>query len=414
MDMKRIIHVSLVMLCVAALSLSLASCNGVQPTQEQTEVPDEQVVASDEPATAPDEQVVVPDERATAPEGLSDDIFSSMFSLNGALYTLPFPAAELEADGWNFEEGEGLADRTLGPYSRSLVTLINGRQFVQVFFVNATETELPFNETYIFGVGVMLDDSRYDTVIFPGHITLDLTYEEVFAAHGRRAMTWIECPRCERNHEYISYLSLDEEVLITIDPETNLVEKIWMFAIDMGTPTPAVVAAYEAPMYLDEWKTFILGGDEVFYRLPAPFSVFIENGWNVIGEDSLLFIGPGSEVQTVIRRYDDDNFQGLHVRLRNYDDRPQPLRYTFVVEIASNVSEPRFAPIELLGGMTEHSTEEEIMAEFGTYDYFIERDGIRSYMFGERDASVTFSFDAVTGEFLHIWITHRPEYLLIS
>ena len=35
------------------------------------------------------------------PKELSNDIFSLMFSLNDVVYALPFPFAELEANGWD-------------------------------------------------------------------------------------------------------------------------------------------------------------------------------------------------------------------------------------------------------------------------------------------------------------------------
>ena len=122
-----------------------------------------------------------------APEGLSDDIFSGMFSLNGVVHTLPIPFAELEADGWELYQGEvALAAQTLEPggqTSRSTL-LRRGEQVIAVFFFNFSEEILPLNESYIISVGAGRSLSTETQFVFPGNLKIGSTYEDVIAAHG--------------------------------------------------------------------------------------------------------------------------------------------------------------------------------------------------------------------------------------
>ena len=84
--MKKIIYICLALLCIAAL----VACNGRQPTPEPEL------------------------DQETTPGELSDDLDSFMFSLNGVVYTLPVPIAQLMANGWAGHEFE-LESRTIYP-----------------------------------------------------------------------------------------------------------------------------------------------------------------------------------------------------------------------------------------------------------------------------------------------------------
>ena len=81
---------------------------------------------------------------ASAMDGLNADILSLTFGLNDVVYTLPFPVAELKANGWECWEGDDLSNHTIYPNSREHRFLSYGAQRIYVTFSNFTEEYLSF------------------------------------------------------------------------------------------------------------------------------------------------------------------------------------------------------------------------------------------------------------------------------
>jgi len=344
-----------------------------------------------------------------AAEGLGDDLFSFMFSLNGVLYTLSTPFSELAADGW---EGEYLDEVTVAPRTRSHgMDLRNGEQTIRVTFFNPTEEELPLSESVVRYIATWEHLHGRVQLVFPGNIAMGSTYEEVIAAFGEPENVIEHYP--SRN---LSFSAEGISVSIAIHMETNLVTGLSMndnrivrerveipqFAAD---DFPTSVLAYEAPTSLsDDLNSFIVKIDGDLYRLPAPMAVFLDNGWTY---SSGMYIGPASRGAGVglIREG-----ELLRTRLRNYDDERRPLAHTFVVRVDLDFSNPnRSISVELPGGITENSTMEEVMAVFGQPTDIAEYRGRRTYSFGQELAGIAFAVHIGTGEIQEIVITHCPE-----
>ena len=76
---------------------------------------------------------------AVTPVGLSDELFSFMFSLNGVIYTLPFPYTEMAENGW---VGRDLED-TLAPNYRRLNSPAElGGNTINISFANTTSNTI--------------------------------------------------------------------------------------------------------------------------------------------------------------------------------------------------------------------------------------------------------------------------------
>jgi hypothetical protein len=171
---------------------------------------------------------------------------------------------------------------------------------------------------------------------------------------------------------------------------------------------------YEAPAELgDDWHSFIvkLGGD--LYQLPAPLAVFVENGWRFEGDIDEMMEAGTSNVRGSISR--GGNFVGVH--LHNYDGVARSVADTFVVSIGLVFgAEPTydFSPpsIELPGGITENSTEEEVFGVLGEPRIIAAGDRFTRYDFGatERDQIIVV-FNNETERIRSITVQHGP-YLL--
>jgi len=182
--MKRMIRVSLTILCVTVLSLSFVACNGTQSDSES--------------------------------EGLD----SPTFSLNGVEYTLPVSVVELIENGWDGEDFDlaALAADTLNPHTSINIYLKNEDQVVGVDISNSSARVLPISESYVSDIFVSGSWPDAAQLIFPGNIMVGSTYEDVIAAYGK--------PN-ERNEwsrsKTLTFFTDDVSIELVIDTETNLV-----------------------------------------------------------------------------------------------------------------------------------------------------------------------------------------------
>ena len=339
---------------------------------------------------------------------LSDDLGSLTFELDGVVYTLPIPFAELEANGW---KGTWF-DLRIDPGTNRGATLENGNQSINVSFYNfSDDVQLP-NESYIDRISALsfLDDTVQ--LIFPRNIMLGASYEEVIAAYGYPAIGGVSY---EYGFRYLVYFVGSAGIRIIIDLGTELVEDMHMYylgRIPAVEDPPAAVITYEAPTELgDDWRAFTISIDGDTYRLPTPMTAFEENGWDVRGfEQPRLPLPPGGDERVGLRKDD----QVIITFLHNYDDVIRVQEHTFVTMIDIDFDffyiEP--APsIELPGGITENSTSEEIISAFGMPDEIRELDGHRHYTFGDRDNGIQILVNMETERIELIRISHRPASL---
>jgi len=207
--MKKIVYRCLLLFCIVSLGLGLTACNEAEPSQ------------------APGEDVETP-----ASDELSDDIFSLMFSLDGVVYTLPVPFAELEANGWEGYDGyEGydydLAAQTIYPGQWTGAVISNEGQILIAGFINLGEEVLPVNESHVEAVSIPRYDGNDIQLIFPGNIMRGSTYEDVLEAHGEPS------ERLEGDESIdLAYEAEHVTIWIAIDKETNSVVYMSMRVMD--------------------------------------------------------------------------------------------------------------------------------------------------------------------------------------
>lgn len=439
--MKKLFDVSLIIVCIAAFGLSLAACGGSpvdpapeviespvpEPTPEITETPGPEPESTPEAVEAPEStpeptpeaveaseaiETSAVETASAAPGELSDDVYSFMFSLNGIIYTLPFPYAEMEANGW---VGDDLSEITLNPNQFSLAEPLRNRsQTILVSFVNTTANVLSFSESYIGRISIDEFYARNGVeLIFPGNITVGSTYEEVIAAYGEPSD--VSQGGAIRSLRYT--VNARAQMTLSINIETDLVTRIVMENFIAREPLPAfegdlpaAVLAYDAPTQLEgnDWTSFTVRFDGDLYRLPAPVAAFVANGWVIESDPNMMIPGQTSRTGAVLRKGN----QTMRTMVQNYDDNEQPVSHTFVTRIEFS-HHGAVLPIELPGGITENSTIEEIIAVYGEPLRTSESDRFRTYEFGFGSTfeNVVFTVQIETGEMHRIELTNAPRRL---
>ena len=376
----------------------LTACNSAQPEPEPEPGPP---VLEPEPEPEPE---ITEDE-------LSGDLDSLMFRLDGVLYTLPVRAAELESNGWRADwdyvvnPGETVGSRLLR------IGDLPGQE-IGVSLFNFSEEGLPLNEIYIDRISVGAGWENRAELIFPGNIMIGSSYDEIIAAHGMpdEKEYWVVS-------EEFSYLIFSMEYAaarFVIENETNLIWSMDMYCLrrnSIAEDSAAALVAYETPTDLgDNWRELIIKIAGDLYRLPAPASAFLENGW--FGDPAFhtlhARLNPGVvEESWVLHRGD----QLMWLRLRNYDDVIRSDAQVVVVEILIDLSWG-FLPFELPGGITEASTSEDVIMAFGAPDEISEFGDLRAYVFGDLlGGLIAIQFDIETEEIQSIVIRYSPESL---
>jgi len=188
--MKKIVSSCLTLLCVVILGLGFSAC------------------------------IVNP----AAPEaaGSVGNIDSPTFSLEGDMFTLPFPITELFALGWEFDDDEATIILEPGIEAFESVYLTSGSQNLLVMINNFSGEEQAISEGYITGITAH-DVYSNAEIILLGGISLDSTYDEVTAVY-EYAQSWTDF----ENSFILSFFISDFTISLTFDKETNSVTLINM------------------------------------------------------------------------------------------------------------------------------------------------------------------------------------------
>jgi len=384
--MKKIVRLCLLLVCAAALVLSAGACRRAEFDSEPTE------------------------------DGLYEGLDRLSFTLNGAVYTLPLPFAELETAGWEILRLD-FAEHLVNPVSGNpSVDFGNGEQVMRGFFRNFSGQPLPLREVYLTGV---LLDTRVDEeaeLRLSGDILIGSTLEEVIETYGYpswRRDLW-------EPYEELGYVLEDVSLWIIIDKETSLVVSLEMrisenlnsrlveerFPVFAAEDFPEAVLAYEAPENLGEdWQMLAVSVDGDLYRLPAPVSAFLENGWAMQGDEFFAWSGDGRYL------YLYRGEQSLWVRLYNSDDalRAGPHLFVTMLQVLELLEPETTIPMGLPGGISEHSTMEDVIAAFGEPDDVLDRSGgLRWYRFEAADRNIVIIIDTETGGIRSIAISYIP------
>lgn len=307
-------------------------------------------------------------------EALSDNIYDFQFKLDGALYTFPMSFDDFLALGWEYDGDE---DLELSPYSYTGELFYKGKLRAFVDLLNNGINTVPYSQCMVSGITIdsfYFEDAPETVIELPKGIVYGTsTLDDVKAAYGEPSDVYEGELYTKLSYEYDSYQDWEFE----IDVETGVLNEfdIQNFTYDeeanaaaaaevSGEPTEEVLA-YVAPTELgDDPLSFVVEFAGDLYQLPAPVSVFLENGWTLKTEDS----------DSVVAGYDfgwlymmKDN-QEFHTLARNYNRNATTIENCFVTTIEGNRYDTDL-PVVLPGGAATGMTVAELEAALEGVDY---------------------------------------------
>ncbi|MDO4345135.1 MAG: hypothetical protein Q4C50_10075 [Eubacteriales bacterium] len=306
---------------------------------------------------------------------LSDDIYSFSLLLDGDLYEFPMSYEDFTALGWEYKDDAG-TEISPNQYSPS-ETFSKGNLDAYAKIINLGINTLPVSECTVGGLSIdswQFEDAPDTVIEFPKGIVFGKsTLEDIKAAYGEPSDTYEGDLYTMLSYEYDYY----QEIEFYVDKETGVIDEfdIENFVVDEESNAAAAaevssdpteeVLAYTAPTELgDDLLSFIVEYAGDLYQLPAPVSVFLENGWTLKEKDSDSVIA-GKDFGWVYMMKDNQEY---HSTVRNYSPNAAAIENCFVTSVESSVDSTNL-PITIQKGITLGMSNEDLLAALEGEDY---------------------------------------------
>ncbi len=354
---------------------------------------------------------------------LSDDLYSFQMLLDGELYTFPMSYADFTAMGWEYD---GDANETISPNEYTVAeTFEKDGLEIYVTLVNLGINTVTYADSLVGGISLdpyQTEDAPDTEAEFPGGVLFGAaTAEDIEAAYGTPTDTYEGEMYTKLTYEYDYYREWDFYVYadsgvldefevrnFVADEEANAAAA----AEVTDEPTEAVLA-YTAPEKLGEDPmgfTVEYAGD--LYQLPAPVSVFVENGWTLKEELSDAIVS-GGDYGWVTLMKDNQEFRTI---AQNYDPNATVIENCFITEVEADALGPDLS-LALPGGAAMGMTEEELIAWLDEMGLEYEKDDSDSYIYysveGPDSSLDGFEFivDAEQAAVTGIHVSYEPDTL---
>ena len=351
-----------------------------------------------------------------AAEEMSDDLYSFQVKIDGELYQFPMKYEEFVEKGWNLD---GISsEEQISPNSYGLVYMKKGRISAGVTFMNFGINTKTVSECYVAGIDLdeyyMQDQMSFE---LPNGIVYGVsTQEDVENAYGPASDIYESEYYTELTYEAGDFYSRIE---IFISPETKKVNRADIRCLmtpedleedEISQEIPEVVGQYQAPEELgDDLSSCIAEIDGNLYKIPAPVSAFLENGWK-------LSYNGNSEViagrDTGFGYYLTKDNQKFGIEVRNYDDDATAVENCFVTEIY-NDNFSTVIPVNLQKGVGFNMNTADLESALeGTLYEKDEYSSLNSYFipsYDEQYYGITITVDKEEDQVIKISIEHSPN-----
>lgn len=415
-------------ICILALSAILFGVSGCSKpadettaatTQEEStteETTEEETTTKEEPTAEASAKKAAGDKPDFGP--LSDDIYSFQIQIDEDVYQFPMTYDEFVSYGWVYKDDE---TAMLDAGFRSAVEVFNmGKLQCYAGIVNFDINAKPFSECYI--VSITIDSSMVkdtDSVVtLPKGITLGGSMEDAVAAYGT--------PSNDRSSDsgsrYLTYslASYQEVDLTSIYDDAAIIGKIEVENIKkpddfvesaMSEDIPEIVGKYQAPPAIsDDFAEYTVDFGGNLYQLPAPVSVFLENGWSIIEDGTEPTVsGRDSGWVTLIK----DN-QQIRTLARNYSENATVIQNCFMTDLKTGGHDNKTA-MTISKGITLGMSPADLEAALADVDY--EKDEESSYYInytiypvGTRTDQVSIAVSKESGVVAQIEIQYNPKF----
>lgn len=319
---------------------------------------------------------------------LSDDIYSFQIKIDGEVYQFPMSYADFTALGWEYKYD---ASTELSPNSYSAAEVFKkGDLEIYTQIVNFGLNTLPLSECTIGGISIdswQFSDAPDTAIELPGGITYNVsTLEDVKAVYGEPSDTYEGdlYTKLEYRYDYYQewelYIEKETGVLYEVEVENMIMDEATAAANEAAasevTDDPIEeVLAYTAPTELgDDPLSFIVDYAGTLYQLPAPVSVFEENGWTIKEADSADIVA-GKDSGWLYMMKDNQEY---HTLVRNYSPNAASIRNCFVTTVEADTYSTKL-PIVIPTGITVGMSADEALALLEGISYETENSSSFTY-----------------------------------
>lgn len=350
---------------------------------------------------------------------LGTDVYSFQVDYAGDLIQLPMTYADFTAMGWTLSKNDS-PDTMIPTGSYGMATFNKGEVSAYVDMINFGINEAPLKECLVAGIKLDMTwgdvDLNVNPVKLPGEISMGTSnVDDIKAAYGEPSDTYDSDLYTKLTYEKDSYQKV--ELYVYKESNTLLQINIRNFQepedFDKGnvsTEIPDIVTNYKAPT--------ALGGDYMepdvefmgsLYRLPAPVSAFLENGWEMkdVPEDAFV---EGGGLQFIEMMKEN---QTVRFSVYNLTENATAIENCFVTELSFGTYDPENLALKLSEGITLGADKAELIAKAEERGYLYEDEDNYLTIYPDKDSkldhSVQFWFnkDESTTKVASITIHHE-------
>lgn len=316
---------------------------------------------------------------------LGTDIYGYQIEYAGNLIQLPMTYDDFTAMGWTLSKNDS-PDTMISTGSYGMATFNNGEVSAYADMINFGINEAPLSDCLVGGIKLDLAWGDIDlsslTVKLPGGIVMGTSnIEDIKAAYGEPSDTYEGDLYTKMTYQQDSYqraelyVYKEENTLLQVDLR-NFKEPEDSDKGSVSTEVPDIVSNYKAPT--------ALGGDFMepdvefmgsLYRLPAPVSAFLDNGWVMkdVAEDAFLE-GGGLEFIEMMKENQTARFS-----VYNLTENATSIENCFVTELSFGSYDPEILELKLSENITLGADKNELLTKASE----------RGYLYDDKDNYLT-------------------------
>lgn len=316
---------------------------------------------------------------------LGTDIYGYQVEYAGNLIQLPMTYDDFTAMGWTLSKNDS-PDTMISTGSYGMATFNNGEVSAYVDMINFGINEAPLSDCLVGGIKLDLAWGDIDlsslTVKLPGGIVMGTSnIEDIKAAYGEPSDTYEGDLYTKMTYQQDSYqraelyVYKEENTLLQVDLR-NFKEPEDFDKGSVSTEIPDIVSNYKTPTALG---SDFMDPDVEFmgslYRLPAPVSAFLDNGWVMkdVAEDAFLE-GGGLEFIEMMKENQTARFS-----VYNLTENATSIENCFVTELSFGSYDPEILALKLSEDITLGADKNELLTKASE----------RGYLYDDKDNYLT-------------------------
>ena len=293
--------------------------------------------------------------------------------LEGDVYQLQFAYSVLADKGWRIYNSEYYDDTKINGNSYGDITLQKDKKTIDVSIINASGNAKELKDCNVGGISVYGSNKNAPEFSIAKGIKVGDKEDKVREAFGS--------PTDTSNYDEYNYLRYGEDDSITTivcdngtDEYNDASIEIKNFVAtedDKKTETsdevPEYLSTYVAPTELGtDPLSYNIEIENQVYTLPAPVSVFTDNGWKIASQEDS--VPSGRSLSSAIKlQKDGKEIEASVTNFADYQTKPENCAISYLYFYADESKNPE---VKLPGGITIKSTSEDVKKWAGDkFDY---------------------------------------------